>query len=128
MFTKPPWAKSAFVPVVTAFDKGVWVSLIPILEEKTGSKESMFDPTPRVELTNPELPVAAPPEATVVPPAPPPDVAPLVLEVDPPPPPVVEPMPVPVPPGVFWTTPVETPRADAPDFVRSTSVSAIDRL
>ena len=80
---------------------------------KAGSKLTMGEPDPRVELTKPFVPVPAPPGATVVPPAPEP---------------TVPPSPPTPPPGVFCTTPVFTPRILAPDFARRISASAILRL
>src|SRR5664279_4251615 len=69
----------------------------------------------------PAAPAPAPPTPTCVPPAPVP-VAP-VEELP------VPPADVPLePPGVPCTTPALTPWANAPDFVRSRSVSAMERL
>src|SRR3954469_18342745 len=84
-----------------------------------GSNDGTVDPTPRVDVTRPALPVPAPPAPAVVPPAPPP------WE------PVVEAPDKPTftpPPGVPWTTPVFTPRVAWPAFARRISVSAIGRL
>src|SRR5947209_4571071 len=120
MSTNPLCENRALVPVVTGLERGLCESLIPMFELKTGSYDSTGAPTPVVELTWPATPVAAPPEPTLVPPAPPPLDAPAVAHAEPLPPPLVAPIPLPVPPGVFCTTPVGTPRAAAPAFVRNT--------
>ena len=72
-----------------------------------------MDPIPKVELTKPLVPVAAPAEPGLVPPLPEPTV-PL--------------SPVDVPPGVFCTMPEFTPKVEAPPSARRMSVSALALL